>query len=129
MSKRTSDGDVINIGNVEAGAFAVGDHAHAEQHVTITSETFKEAVALTDQLRRAIDSLTIGVDAKAEVQQQLAAVRSAAQRQDPVQARSAVERLGNALKRAGAFVKDAVEVAEPFRKLATLLAPALHLLL
>lgn len=127
MAKKDGgDNITFNVTNLDAGAVALGRNARANYTQTINSQTINEFQALSKRVDDALERLSVSPAVKSEARTHLAEATQAIQQQDVPRAKSALERMGDALKQAGVIVKQAVELAEPLTKLGNLVGLGLQ---
>jgi len=126
MPKKNSGDINFNVTTLSADALAVGDHARATSIRTIDRQTIDEFVRLSGQVSQALDGLNVDASSKAQAQTYLAEANNAVQHADIPRAKSALERIGDALKQAGVIVKEAVDLSGPLVKLGGLVGLGLQ---
>lgn len=117
----------IQANTVNADVVAVGTGARAIKYSNASDHDLLDAV---DQLRAAIAGLNLRSDVKARVGEDLETLRQIAEKKLPDDNRGTISlyRVAGQLKSAGVATHQAVNLAEPVRKIAGLLRVPLDML-
>jgi hypothetical protein len=117
----------IQANNVTAEVIAVGRHARATK--TASGDSLDLAKSI-HQFQSALEALDLKPQVKAGVEEELAALHTVVQSNQPApeQASHLMQSLAGKLKSAGVVLSEIVTLAEPARKIAELLRVPLHLL-